>query len=289
MNNRIKDARTGIALVVGGLFVAAYTGVLMKVLAESLPAVQIVWFRFMGFFLIMVPIVLVKVGREVLKPKRLSLQLVRGLTISSATVCFVTGVKTVDYADSIAILYAYPFLLSLLAVWFLGERIKLVGWIGVLGGFIGVLLVIRPSFNDINTGAIFIFACAVIVSVQMAMNRKLGSFSHPLTTSVWGAFVAALTLSMALPFVWQPISTNQLGLLCLIAVTGSVNQICLVFAFAKAEASLLAPFTYLEIVAAVMFGLIYFGTLPDWISWSGIALIIACGLLVGMTKKSAVI
>ena len=72
--------------------------------------------------------------------------MVRGLTMAAGTSFFVLGARTVDYADAIAILYAYPFLLVIIAVLFLGERASWTAWTGIIIGFIGVLLVMRPEF-----------------------------------------------------------------------------------------------------------------------------------------------
>ena len=275
-----RDTRTGIIVVVFGLCIAAFTGSLMKWLSDDLNAFQIAWFRFFGYALILFPIVAIRFGRSALKPARPAMQIVRGITMASATVTFVIGARTIDFADAIAILYAYPFLLTILAVIFLNERVHLVGWIGISGGFLGVILVMRPEFSGFDIGSLYVFLCAVIISVQMVLNRKLGSLAHPLIISIWGAVVATLVLSIILPFYWQPINFKQFLLLSLVAASGAINQTCLVYGFSKAEASTLAPFTYFEIVASVFIGFAMFGTLPDWISWSGIGLIIASGLLV---------
>lgn len=276
----------GIILVVSGLSVASFTGAMMKLLGEELNAYQITWFRFLVFVLVLLPVVVVKIGPSAMKPARISMQVFRGVTMSVATVSFVIGAQTVDFADAIAILYAYPFLLTVIAIVFLGETVRWIGWLGVCGGFAGVLLVMRPEFESINTGTLFIFLCATVVSIQMAMNRKLGSVSHPLVTALWGGMIATLTLSLIVPFYWQPIDMKQFGLLIIMALSGAVNQTCLVYGFAKAEASILAPFTYLEIVAAVIFGYFIFGTLPGWISWVGIALIVISGMLVAINTSS---
>ena len=259
---------------------------MMKLLGEELNAYQITWFRFLVFVLVLLPVVIVKIGPSAMKPARISMQVFRGVTMSVATVSFVIGAQTVDFADAIAILYAYPFLLTVIAIVFLGETVRWIGWLGVCGGFAGVLLVMRPEFESINTGTLFIFLCATVVSIQMAMNRKLGSVSHPLVTALWGGMIATLTLSLIVPFYWQPIDMKQFGLLIIMALSGAVNQTCLVYGFAKAEASILAPFTYLEIVAAVIFGYFIFGTLPGWISWVGIALIVISGMLVAINTSS---
>ncbi|MGB5708784.1 MAG: DMT family transporter, partial [Arenicellales bacterium] len=125
-----------------------------------------------------------------------------------------------------------------------------------------------------------VFLCAAIVSIQMVLNRKLGTISHPLVTSLWGALAAALALTFFLPFYWQPVHREHMLLIGLLVISGTLNQTLIVFAFAKAPASTLAPFTYFEIVAAVIIGFVVFGTFPVWVSWLGILLITASGLLV---------
>jgi drug/metabolite transporter (DMT)-like permease len=198
----------------------------------------------------------------------------------AGTSTFIIGVQTVEFADAIAILYAYPFLLILLAVLFLGEHVRASGWVGVVGGFIGVLLVMRPEFRNLNTGTLWIFACAIIISIQLALNRKLGTLSHPLVTSLWGAVTASIILSFFLPFNWQPVNMDKLWLIAVLIICGAASQTLMVFSFSKAAASTLAPFTYFEIVAAVFIGYFVFGTLPTWVSWTGIILITVSGLIV---------
>jgi drug/metabolite transporter (DMT)-like permease len=273
-------SRQGIIYIIVGLSIASLNGAFMKLLTDDLNVIQITWFRFIGFALIMLPIVLHRFGLSALRPARPGIQFFRGLSMVAGTIAFVTGVQTVDFADSIAILYAYPFLLILLAVFFLGEKVQWSGWLGVVGGFIGVLLVMRPEFKTINTGTLYVFLSALIVSIQMALNRKLGTLSHPLITSLWGAVIASTTLSILLPFYWQPVSSDLLWLLGLMIVCGASSQILIVYSFSKATASTLAPFTYFEIVAAVAIGYFMFGTLPVWISWIGILLITFSGLVV---------
>ena len=273
-------SRQGIIFIIVGLSIAALNGALMKLLTDDLGVIQITWFRFTGFALIILPIVMHRFGRSALRPARPGIQIVRGLSMVVGTIAFVVGVQTVDFADAIAILYAYPFLLILLAVWFLGERVQWIGWLGVVGGFIGVLLVMRPEFRTINTGTLYVFLSALIVSIQMALNRKLGTLSHPLITSLWGALIACCALSFLLPFYWQPVSSDLLWLLGLMIICGASSQILIVYSFSKTTASILAPFTYFEIVAAVAIGYFMFGTLPVWISWIGILLITLSGLVV---------
>lgn len=269
----------GILLIVFGLSAAAFAGALMKLMTETMPPALVVWFRFTGYFLLMLPLLAWRRARvwPVPRPK---MQLIRGFCMAGSTICFLMGARTLDFADAIAILYAYPFFLTLLAPWLLGEKVSLAAWAGVTGGFIGVLIVVRPSFEGVGMDALWVLACAMLVTSQLIMNRKLGAVADPLVTSCYGAGIAMLVTVTSLPALWQSVPVEQWGLLALMAFMGAISQTAIVLAFSRAPASDLAPFTYTELVSAVVFGFLVFGTLPDWISWAGIGLIIASGVLV---------
>jgi len=281
----IASETRGIAMVIIGLSIAAFSGAIMKLLGDQISAYQVAWFRFAGMSVVLLPYLIWRYGLSGLKPARPIIQLIRGLTMAGGTTAFVIGAQTVDFADAIAILYAYPFLLVIIAVIFLGEHANWSVWIGVVGGFTGVLLVMRPEFDQINTGNFYIFACAVIVSIQLALNRKLSIVSPPIVTAFAGAVCAALVLTLLLPGSWKPIPDDAWWYIGVLVVSGSINQTLLVFAFAHADASTLAPFTYFEIVSAVIFGFLIFGTLPTMLSWVGIFLITVGGLYVSRALR----
>ena len=127
----------GIILIMISMVIAAFAGAIMKLLGEQLPAYLVAWFRFLGMSLLMLPFLIWRFGISGLMPARPWMQLVRGLTMAGATTLFVLGSRTVDYADAIAILYAYPFLLVIIAVLFLKERAGWPVWIGVPLGLWG--------------------------------------------------------------------------------------------------------------------------------------------------------
>jgi drug/metabolite transporter (DMT)-like permease len=281
----IASETRGIVMVIIGLSVAAFTGAVMKLLGDQISAYQVAWFRFTGMSVVLLPYLIWRYGLSGLKPARPIIQLIRGLTMAGGTTAFVIGAQTVDFADAIAILYAYPFLLVIIAVLFLGEHANWSVWTGVVGGFAGVLLVMRPEFDQVNTGNFYIFACAVIISIQLALNRKLSIVSPPIVTAFAGAVCAALVLTLLLPGSWKPIPDDAWWYIGLLVVAGAINQTLLVYAFAHADASTLAPFTYFEIVSAVIFGFLFFGTLPTMLSWLGILLITLGGLYVSRALR----
>jgi len=279
----------GIILIMISMAIAAFAGAIMKLLGEQLPAYLVAWFRFLGMSLLLLPYLIWRFGVAGLKPARPWMQVIRGLSMAGATTLFVMGTRTVDYADAIAILYAYPFLLVIVAVLFLNERAGWSVWIGVTSGFVGVVLVIRPEFEEINTGAMLIFLCAVVLSIQLALSRRLGAVSPPLITAFSGAVCATITLTFFLPGNWQAIPDSAWPYIWVLILSGTANQVLLVYAFADSDASTLAPFTYVEIIAAVTFGYLFFSTLPSVLSWIGIALIAASGIYVARAQRIATI
>ena len=275
----------GIILIMISMTIAAFAGAIMKLLGEQLPAYLVAWFRFLGMSLLLLPYLVWRFGVAGLKPARPWMQVIRGLSMAGATTLFVLGARTVDYADAIAILYAYPFLLVIIAVLFLNERAGWPVWIGVTTGFAGVLLVIRPEIKEITTGAILIFLCAVVLSIQLALSRRLGAISPPLITAFTGAVCATAVLTPFLPGTWQAIPDSTWPYIWVLILSGTANQVLLVYAFADSDASTLAPFTYIEIVAAVAVGYLFFSTLPPFLSWIGIALITGSGIYVARARQ----
>ena len=162
----------------------------------------------------------------------------------------------------------------------LGEPVSRPAWAGVAGGFCGVLLVIRPDPAALDIGAIFILFTGFTVAVQMLLNRKLGSESDPLLVSMWGAVVASIALGVSLPFVSQVPAGDQILLVASIGGLSALSQTLMIVAMTKAPAEEIAPFTYFEIVAAIIIGMAMFGTLPDGWAWAGMALIAVSGIAV---------
>lgn len=283
-------ARRGIVLLLCGLFLAALSGAIMKGLSDQLPAFLIVWFRFLGFSLLILPVVLWRHGRaKAFAPVMPKIQFLRGAMMALGTACFLISTRTLDFADAITLLYVYPFIITLLAPFLLHEPARLASFLGVAGGFLGVVLVSRPGLDGLaSPGAVWALMCGALIAGQMLMNRRLGSVINPMLTSFWGAVIATALLTLLLPWVWEPITWAQARSLLLLAAMAAVSQTLVTFAFSSAPVADLAPFTYLEIVAAVGIGYAVFGTLPDLISFAGMAIIIASGVLVARIQRGRI-
>lgn len=278
---------TGILLVIAGVSLGAVNGALFKALTPLLPEVLITFGRYLVYLAIMLPVALWRRGPMVFWPPRPWLQIVRGVVQCLGTLAFVAAAVGMPVADAIALLYVYPFLVTATAPFALGERVPPIAWVGVAGGFLGVIIIMKPSFAGVNVYALWACLCGCCVAAQLMISRKLAPVSGVITTSTFGALVGTIVLGLAAPFYWQAVSMEAVLLLLLLGAVTAFNQSLLLAAFARAEASTLAPFGYFEIVAAVVVGFLWFGDFPDPVAWTGICIIIVSGVLVARSQVTA--
>ncbi len=274
-----------ILLIALGL--ASFSGGLMKILTDTMEPALISFFRFLGYLIFLFPLALYKHGKKVLKPAYPKAQIFRGIALVLGNTAFIYGVQHVDYANSIAILYIYPFLMIGLSVWILNESVSRGTWLGVLGGFLGVILVLRPNIMQMDFNGLFIVFTGLMVALQMLLNRKLGMATSPLIVAVWGAFTACLISGLFVPFFWNVPGKTEIFIILILSVTTALSQTLMIVAMSWASADRVAPFTYFEIPSATLVGFLLFETLPDLISWVGMALIIFSGVLVKVFSNNS--
>jgi drug/metabolite transporter (DMT)-like permease len=280
MDAPVPRQHTAVLVMIFALCLAALSAAFMKLLAETMSPPLISFFRFAGYFLLLLPLAFVRHGWRALRPQRPLVQIIRGLTLALGNMAFMYGVQHVDYANAVAIVYVYPFIMISLSIWVLNEAVSPKAWLGVFGGFCGVVLVMRPDVAGIDLNGLFIVFTGLMVAIQMLLNRKLGVIMDPIIVAVWGSLTATVLSSFTLPFVWDMPTQSEMMLIVGLAVMTALSQTLMIVAMSLAPADRIAPYTYFEIVAAVIIGLIIFGTVPDTISWLGMGLIAASGILV---------
>lgn len=276
-----------VGLLIAGLALAALNGAFMKVLADALPALLIVWGRNLSYLVLTLPFALARHGAGVLLPPRPVLQLGRVFLLLGATLTFIWGVEGLPLGDAVAIVYIYPFVLTALSPVLLKESVTPAAWVGVIGGFIGVIVVMRPQFGQIDHHALLIFVSGLLVGLHLILTRLVLRAGNPLVTSTYTALVMVAITSLTLPLVWQAVSLDQAAMLLAFGAVTAASQWLTLVAFARAPAPVLAPFSYAEIPSALILGLIIFGDLPDALSWIGIAIIIASGVAVARAPWGA--
>ena len=270
----------GIAFILMTLVIFVSMDTLVKYLVKHNPAPQIIWLRCLFNFLMAAVIVLsVPRLRVYARTNALGVQLARSLLLLCTTSCFFFGLRYLKLADLVILNQAAPLMVVALSVFFLGEKVGPRRWIGVAFGFAGVVIILKPGFG-FEWASLFGIGSASIYAVYQIMTRALSTRDHTMTTFFYTAIVGTVLGAPFAIYFWEWPSPFHFFLMCLPGFIGGVGHLLLVMAFARSEASLLAPYFYSAIVLAVIMGWIFFGEIPDAFSFLGAALIAASGLYV---------
>jgi drug/metabolite transporter (DMT)-like permease len=282
----ILDPRTvGILIFVSALVFGSLHNGLSKSLTDDLPVPLIIWWRYLGLFAIVVPWALLRHGRGAVVPARPWLHVLRGALIVVSSLSFLGAVSGMPLADTMAIVFVYPFIITALAPFLLGERVKLSMWIAVLTGFFGVLIVMRPGFAEVDGYALLALVTGTTFALVLLVTRMLAVAAPPTVTATWTATIGILVLSLALPYIWVTPSVEQLLVLAVLSILAATSQLMTMHAFSKAGAAVLAPFGYSEIVTATAVGFVMFADLPDAVTWAGILVIVASGIYIAIAGR----
>jgi drug/metabolite transporter (DMT)-like permease len=221
---------------------------------------------------------------------RLWLQLLRGGFLVGATFCFFTALKYLPLADTLAISFVSPMLVTLLSPFVLGER---VGWrriSAVLVGFAGALVIVRPGFAEIGIGVLGALGSALCYACYVLATRKLAGTAPPLVTLAYTSVVGCALLSVIMltggDAVWNTPDAEGLLLMAGVGLVAVVGHFLVIRAYDHAEASLLSPFNYSEMISAALLGLVIFKEFPDPWTWLGIAIIVSSGVYIAIRERA---
>jgi S-adenosylmethionine uptake transporter len=287
--SRNDEIGQGLVLCVLSVLISPLIDIFSKLAVTSVPAAEITFFRLFLQALALAPIVLMRGTLFDLTWRKTGLHAARGLLIAVTMIAFVTPLAVMEVADAIAIFFVEPIILTILGSVVLKETI---GWrrytaCGV--GFLGSLLVIQPSLQEVGPIALLPVVSAFSLALFFLITRQVAQREDPWSmqfhAGLWGTLVVGLLLvlghtgdiAMLRPVL--PDLQNSLYIAGASAVA-TVAGVLGVYAYRAAPASTLAPLQYLEIVSATAFGWWVFGHFPNGLKWLGIAIIIGSGLYV---------
>ena len=277
---------SGILFHIAGLWLLSTLDATGKWLVMGgVPVLMVAWFRYTGHVALMMAIVVPRRGRAIWRTHSLSGQLLRGALMIATTVLFFSVLGRLPLAEGTAVNFMAPLFLMALAPWLLGEPHRLHRWVGVLAGFLGMLIVVRPGSQLDPVGVALGLLTAFAFACFQVATRRLAS-DDPLTTNLYGGVFGAVALTLGLPWFWNSLHLTgwQWALLVSTGVTGFFGHWLQITAYSRAPATLLAPFSYLQIVAATTLGWLVWGQLPGRTTAMGIGLICLAGLGVALTE-----
>ena len=271
--------------VLAGLCLASLDAT-AKFLVRDHPVLLVVWARYAGQMAIVTPYAWHRAGHGFWRTKRLTAQLVRSLYLVIATGCFFTGLRYLPLAEASAITFMAPLFVVALSLPVLGERPTRPRIVASLAGFAGILLLVRPGAPALHPAAVLLVGAALANALYQLATRKLRD-ENPNTMLFYSALVGTVLLTAAVPFALEasPVSWRDGGLLLLSGLLAGVGHGLFIAAFARAPAALLAPFTYLQIAWAVLYGILVFGQHPDGWSAVGIGIVVSSGVLLALWER----
>lgn len=282
-----NSTATAMVMMVCAMLVLPGIDAIAKWLSASVSSGQVTWSRFFFQIFLMSPLLLRTRGPW-LTPT-LWLHAARGAMIAFATLLFFSGLAYLPLADAISIFFIEPLLVTLLSALFFGELIHWRRISAICIGFIGALIIIRPTFAEIGLPALYPVGAACCFSTYILLTRKLVRHEDPIRLQFFAGIFGCLVMSLALGYgtaqdinilsvVWPTL--DQWLLLALLGVIATGCHLLVTYAYRLASIGILAPFQYIEIIGASILGLAIFGEFPDAITWLGIAIIVASGLYV---------
>jgi drug/metabolite transporter (DMT)-like permease len=277
----------GIACLVLGQWTLSLLDAAGKLLAQSgYHVVMIAWMRYSLNTLFMAvtlaPLYYRRTGRSILRTARPRLQVARAVLLLASTLVFFSLLKIVPLAEGTAMNFCSPLLVLAASPWVLGEKTYLSRWLAVAGGFVGMVIVIRPGGAIVPLGVALGLLSAATFATLMMLGRTANQADHPMVTLFYGGLVGTILSSAMVPFFWSahvPTMREWL-ILASTGVTSTVGHFLVNNAYKHAEASLLTPFVYLQILSATTMGWLVFGQLPDRITAVGIGIICASGMAI---------
>lgn len=278
----------GVVFMLSAMASLPLIDVFAKFLGEQgIPVLQIVWARLSFGMLATLPLALHKVGARGLMPRRPLYHALRATFLALATFSFFTALLYLPIADALAIFFIQPLIVTLLSALVLKERVGPRRWAAVAVGFIGTLIIIRPGFVAFNPGSAFALAAGAFLAIYFVMTRAISGQAHAIVTTFQTNVVGAILLSLLVPLVWVAPTPTQWALFAGLGLVANFGHFLVVRAYDFAEASLLAPLAYTEMVMATVLGWLFFGDFPDGWTFVGVGVLIACALYISVRERAA--
>lgn len=280
-HRRVDNTPLGIAAMFGSVMLFSLMNVLVKLLAERFPVTEVSFFRSL-FALIPVCIVIQLGGgfANTLRTRHGWGHLGRSLIGLSTMVGMFWSFHLLPLGDAIALNFAGPLFLTALSVPMLGEKVGIHRWSAVLVGFVGVLIIVRPSGDVLNFGALIALAAALGNAFAVIAIRQLSRTEPPNTIVFYFTLLTTLVLGMTLPFAWVTPTVTELAMLVAMGLLGGGGQLLVTRAYSLAPAAVVAPLNYSSLLLAVLFGWLTWGDVPTATMAAGAAVVMASGLYI---------
>jgi S-adenosylmethionine uptake transporter len=294
----------GILCVMTGMATGSLMDATIKSLSGGYPLHEIVMARSVVAIFLTIFIVHLEGGLSLLKTKRPFVHLTRGLLIVVANMTFYMAISFMPLAEATALFFVSPLIITALSVPFLGEKVGWRRWIGIIAGFFGVIIMIRPGVNTISIYSFLPIIAATAYASTQIITRRLGTTEK---ASVMSFYISLTFIVIAGCFwwfigdgslsgqydpkveflfrAWKMPDSGDAMLMVFVGVLVAIVGYMLSQAYRVANASIVAPFEYVTLPLALLWGYLFWGEIPDLQAAIGMALIVGSGLYIFLREK----
>ena len=288
----------GAAFALAAVMCFSLNDVGIKFLSDQYALHQVVFIRAaIGIIAFMAFVMPFAGGPSLLRTRRPVVHLIRGLCVVSANMCLFLGLAALPIADAVAVFFVSPLVITVFSVIFLHETVGPRRWGAIAVGFIGVLVIVKPGTAAFQLASLLPIAAAFLYATLHMLTRKIGGTESAPTMAFYiqlTFIVASLVIGLglgdgrfagmghpSLEFLfrgWVIPDPGDYAIFIMLGISGMLGGLCISQAYRLSEAAFAAPFEYVAMPMAIMWGVTVFGTWPDRSAWIGIALIIGSGL-----------
>lgn len=270
----------GALLALAAFGIYATHDVVIKFLGSDYSAFQIIFFSgLLGFPLITLMLMSDRTDGNLIA-RHPWWSVIRALTTVSTGAAAFYAFSVLPLAQTYAIFFAMPLLITLLAIPMLGEHVGVRRGMAVLVGLIGVLIVLRPGSADLSWGHLAALLAALTGSLNSVVVRKIGMAERSAVLMMYPMIASFFISGAAMPFVYKPMPIEHLAMMGVIAGLGFVAALLVIAAYRVAPAVIVAPMQYSQIIWAAIYGAMFFDEFPDFWTMVGTAVIISSGIYI---------
>ena len=283
---RLTPAFKGVILFVSAWSIIPFMDAAAKQLGlMGYSIVEITWARFFFNAILVLPFLGMTQPHVFRKPRKPCWHLIRVICLLSATFCYFSALKTMPIADALAIYFIYPFIITIFATKVLGEQVGMKRYLAVIVGFLGILIIVRPGFRALPVGIGYLIIAAFSFAFYNLYTRKLATKVEAGEILGVQSLLGTIVMSVMVIFYWRTPDLFALLLFFTMGLTSALAHFMLIVSYQFANASLLAPFAYFEIISATIIGYLFFNDFPDLWTWAGIAVIVSCGIFISYRER----
>ena len=278
----------GVIFFMTAIFLISVVDTVCKVFTKDLHSIQLVWGYFVGINLTLWVFFLFKGEKfsNLRRTERPLLQIIRPAFLVCSISSLFIGLTYLPIAEATVIGFVAPLFITALSVPILKESVDIHRWSAVAIGLVGVIIIIRPGGDLWHLASVMPLLGALFFALFQIITRLLAATERTHTTLFYTGLGGLAWSSLIVPFVWVTPSITHIFVFLSTGAMGAMAHLCMISAFDRAEASLLAPYNYTKLIWVSVLGYLIFNDVPSLDMWIGAIIIVSAGFFVLYREKN---